>query len=704
MRLTLVASLVLCGSFCTGCESLHKTATWPGKKPAMPEQLANDLKRREATEKQIAKTSPLSAPDKSIQQTNFTPAAAPPSEIDPILLQAKQAEQAQQNQIAKTLYSQVLQSQPQNAEAHHRLGVLADQEGRYPEAQQHYQAALQQAPQNASLLSDIGYSYYSQDRLDDAEKHLNQALLIQPGNQYARNNLAHVYGRRAQQTGSAEDYKLAEEQFQMALGPQGAEAQMKQLFPQGATAPGGPTQDKRGLLNPFKKTDKGGSRFSLLTAPKPKTQDGTALLLEQMEREKQKLIEAGEWPQKRPKGGPAMGNLPANENPNLQRPVPLHQMNDALLGIDHEAEAQQRQAQRDAYPANSRGPVTAPQGWNPGDGIQPAGGWNDPQEYGAGNAPSGGNRPGPRSGGGPPMGRPNANHYPAPNGGGYDQGYPPNGPQPGFNGPNGSETYNQYQNGGDLGYDNPAPNQRGNVRPASVEAAPSWPDAAGSSNQFDARGNNWDGQSIINEPQPGRDSTYSGTNDPSYRMGNGQAFGPQRPNGGNRNNPTGGDAGRQAAAQLGLDAGLGEMFPGGDSNGGMNPQGSSSTNPRNVSPAGYNWNTDPSMAPIPTTPRGMPPGGNGMMAPADYSYQGPSYQNNGYSQGVNPTMGDNYGQQTDDVSAPWNQNATLPRNSRQVQQLQYSNEGAAQGRFAPSRQGANPQSQNFGAPPMYYGR
>lgn len=720
MRLTLVASLVLCGLFCTGCESLNKTARWPGKKPAMPEQLANDLKRREATEQQVASADTLrGAAEKSVQQANFSPAANMASAADGVLLQAKQAEQAQQHQVAKTLYEQVLQQQPQNAEAHHRLGVLADQDGRYPEAQVHYQAAVKLEPQNASLLSDIGYSYYSQDRLDDAEKYLNQALLIQPGNQYARNNLAHVYGRRAQQTGSATDYKMAEEQFLLALGPQGAEAQMKQLFPQGAPTQMASATDKRGLLNPFKKSDKGPSRVgSLLQAPKPKSEDGNEKLLQQMARIREEMERSGELPKR-----PGAGNLPLSGQQQPPAAVPFDQMNRVLSGIDSEAEMERNRVLRESYPERPRGGTPATQaGWNQPDRIQQVGDWNDPRDP-ALSAPAR-NGYGAPQGNAPNYGQLDGSNYPDPNGGGYGQGYPQGAPPANMGGPNGpGGAYNPYQGGpyqgapfqggqyqgGQFpgpqggGFDHAAPEQGRNVRQPDQGQAPSWPDAAGSPTQFDARGNIWDGQSVINDSQPGRDSNMNGQNDPTYRTAGGQAFGPQRPNGANRANPNSMNEGRQAAAQLGLDAGLGEMFPSGGSAPGTyggQQQGYQQTGPRTGAPAGYNLNTDPSMAPIPTTQRGLPPGGNGMMAPADYSYSAPGYQNNGYSQGVNPALGENFGQQGGDVSAPWNQGPTMQRNSRPVQQLQYSNEPAAsQGRFAPSQQ-----TQNFGAPPMFYGR
>ncbi len=712
MRLTVIASLMLCGCFCTGCGSLNKTALFPGKKPAIPEQLANDLNRRAATEQQVAQKTGDTLSEKAVQQTNFTPNVNAVADSDPILLQAKQAEQAQQNQIAKSLYEQVLQKQPQHAEAHHRLGVLADQEGRYPEAQQHYQTAVQQDPKNASLLSDIGYSYYSQDRLDDAEKYLNQALQIQPGNQTARNNLGHVYGRRALQTGSETDYKLAEEQFMLALGPQGAETQMKQLFPQGIAATGDST-DKRGLLNPFKnkKTEKGLVRGGGLLAPKPK-EDGNEKLRKEMERIRAEMELAGQIP----KGS---GTFSATGNPQVgdrQYPlgaVPPDRMNAVLSGIDQQAEFERSQVLQKSYPDRARGrPHGSNEGSNEDGRIQQVGDWNDPREaarpaveraqYAGNNAPNWNDPASAHRGANNAYGQPNAPDFAGPNS--YGQGYPMNGPQSFGNGQNGSGDFNTQQNGRGPGFDN----RGGPGQPApqdSVNYTPSWPDNSGSPTQFTAQGNNFYGNAIINNPQSGRDSGINGRNDPTYWSGNGQVAGPQRPNGGNRSNPDVWNDGRQAAAEMGLDAGMGEMFPGTEGDMGMNrvnQVGYPQTGPQNGPQSGNNWNTNTS---IPTTPSGLPQGGNGMMAPADYSYGAPSFQNTGYSQGVNPTMGDNYGQQGNDVSAPWNQSPTMPRNGRNMQQMQYGNDPmGASGRFAPSQQSGNTQPRNFGAPPMYYGR
>ncbi len=694
MRLTLVASLVLSGFICSGCESLRKTARhWPGKTPGASEQLAIDQQRREAAEKQTAQGNPTGSDVPAIQKTNLAPA----DPLSATLLRAKQAEQARQNQVAKSLYEQVLQQQPQNAEAHHRLGVLADQDGRYPEAQQHYQSALKQQPQNASLLSDIGYSLYSQDRLDEAEQYLTSALQLQPENQYARNNLAQVYGRRATQTGSPSDYKLAQEQFTLALGPQGAEQQMQQLFPQAAAATG----ERRGLLpNPFKKKggqEKSQSRMaSNLEAPDPQSNDGNSELLRQMAEIRAQMIANGEIPPKRPP-------VPT---PNTQRPaltgtpqnVPYDQMNNVLSRIDQEAANRQAIAQRRAYPNLQRGANSATQtDWNSTTGIERTAGEyaNPAAEPASYRTNQDGSVMGPQdrfnssmpilSGqGGQPAGQ---NDFGA-RGPGQVSSSPANG--------------GQGQYGAVAPSSDPTESQGWNQEPSGMSQ--SWPDRAGSPTQFNARGQAWDGQTLMNNPNAVNSANLAyDASDPTYNSANGRSFGAQRPTGvagaGPRgrgrpgNGSAGWDDGRQTAAQLGLDAGMGDMFPGGGDQGlyERNPSGNS------VYPAGG----DPSMYGDSTGQRGMSAGGMRNVAPADYNSPPAGYQNPGAG---NSSWGQNSGYQGGDGGAPWNQTGMSPRNSRSAPQGQYGNNqygnngGQAQGRFAP------PSGQEFGGQPMYYDR
>lgn len=95
---------------------------------------------------------------------------------------------------AGRIYAACLGKEPRNPTAHHRLGVIAAKEGRFPDAEDHLQQARRLGPPNAELLSDLGYVYYLQHRLPEAEQTLNEALALEPKHQAACNNLGLVLG------------------------------------------------------------------------------------------------------------------------------------------------------------------------------------------------------------------------------------------------------------------------------------------------------------------------------------------------------------------------------------------------------------------------------------------------------------------------------------------------------------------------------
>ena len=85
---------------------------------------------------------------------------------------------------------------PDNPEANHRLGVLADQRREYEVAARHYMTALQQKPSDPDLLNDIGYSFLLQGRAETARRYLEDALRAQPAHVRARANLALLDARQ----------------------------------------------------------------------------------------------------------------------------------------------------------------------------------------------------------------------------------------------------------------------------------------------------------------------------------------------------------------------------------------------------------------------------------------------------------------------------------------------------------------------------
>jgi len=130
---------------------------------------------------------------------------------------------------AQLHYRRVLQDEPDNVEAHHRLAVIADKGKQFDEADRHYRAALRVQPSDANLLSDMGYSQWLQGKYAEAERTLQEALRVEPGHERAINNLGLVYG-------SQRNYSKALAMFRMTGSESEAQAKMARLFPNAVPA------------------------------------------------------------------------------------------------------------------------------------------------------------------------------------------------------------------------------------------------------------------------------------------------------------------------------------------------------------------------------------------------------------------------------------------------------------------------------------
>lgn len=180
-----------------------------------------------------------SSGDSRVQTVEFTP-----SQPAKLLDEARAAlEAASSNDLgdpsvqrAKQLYQQVLEEDPGNAEAHHRLAVMCDLSADFENAESHYREALAKAPHDPSLISDIGYSYQLQQRPDVARKFFERALLLEPGHSQAANNLGRLHAE-------AGDYEKASEMFHLGSTKENAERLIAHFFPNGKeTQPTKPMQ------------------------------------------------------------------------------------------------------------------------------------------------------------------------------------------------------------------------------------------------------------------------------------------------------------------------------------------------------------------------------------------------------------------------------------------------------------------------------
>jgi Flp pilus assembly protein TadD len=96
---------------------------------------------------------------------------------------------------AKHIYTGLIEKNPKHGLAQHRLGVMAAQEGKFAEADEHFLRAWQVGPPTAALLNDMGYRLYLENRLNEAEKLFRDALALDANYQSALNNLGLVLGQ-----------------------------------------------------------------------------------------------------------------------------------------------------------------------------------------------------------------------------------------------------------------------------------------------------------------------------------------------------------------------------------------------------------------------------------------------------------------------------------------------------------------------------
>lgn len=126
--------------------------------------------------------------ERSDSSDSTTPVAE--EQVERLLTQGQQALQDDRLDDAKLAYTEVLQSSPDNATAHHGMAMAADLSQLWADAEYHYRQALRIRPRDANLLCDIGYSYLLQNRYSEASRYLNHAVEINPQHESAQMNLA----------------------------------------------------------------------------------------------------------------------------------------------------------------------------------------------------------------------------------------------------------------------------------------------------------------------------------------------------------------------------------------------------------------------------------------------------------------------------------------------------------------------------------
>lgn len=102
---------------------------------------------------------------------------------------ARTLETKGETETAIGTYRKILDRDPKNPTAMHRLAVLYDKQGRFDESDELFRKALQLQPNDPDLYCDLGYSLYSRRRWAEAEVNLRKALKLNPDHARAHNHL-----------------------------------------------------------------------------------------------------------------------------------------------------------------------------------------------------------------------------------------------------------------------------------------------------------------------------------------------------------------------------------------------------------------------------------------------------------------------------------------------------------------------------------
>jgi hypothetical protein len=232
---------------------------------------------------------------------------------------------------AEAYYRRVLEIQPDNVVANHRLAVLADKKGDFARAEHYYLTALRHDGRNPDLLGDVGYSYLLQGRRQESERYLLAATQIDPTHSKALHNLSLLYAMNG-------DYDRSFDALRRAVGENEARVKIARLFPNGR--PGSSNGDE--MVASFEPSPSGnvnsasGLPVSAEAAVSKASEPSPAASLTEPVATTTPTTPA------------ATASQPANPSGTPAGRIPDSQINDAFAAID-----------RDAAP-NSAAPSTSP--------------------------------------------------------------------------------------------------------------------------------------------------------------------------------------------------------------------------------------------------------------------------------------------------------------------------------------------------------
>lgn len=131
------------------------------------------------------------------------------AQLSALLSQGKKAAETGDYADARRAYQEMIVAFPDHHEGYYHLGVVADHEKRFREAEALFAQAIRLRPLDAKYHSSLGYCFLLQRKLDDAEAALLKAVALQPSNGRFRTNLGMVYGHQERYTDALEQFRRA---------------------------------------------------------------------------------------------------------------------------------------------------------------------------------------------------------------------------------------------------------------------------------------------------------------------------------------------------------------------------------------------------------------------------------------------------------------------------------------------------------------
>ncbi len=117
--------------------------------------------------------------------------------------------QAGNFEAAEKVYLQILEMNPDDANALHLYGILSGQLGKYDEAYALISRGLELDPNNSTFHNSLGNVLWGMEKFSDAIKHYETAITIQPNAPISQNNLGNLFLKLEQYDKAIKHYQAA---------------------------------------------------------------------------------------------------------------------------------------------------------------------------------------------------------------------------------------------------------------------------------------------------------------------------------------------------------------------------------------------------------------------------------------------------------------------------------------------------------------